>query len=161
MLNTDDYIPKLSNREKIKKLNDKIVINELKIEKNESKRLIINQCVAETQNKLDKLQNKVLLYPDNEKIADEIENSSKRIREGKKILENLNEKLLHQEIALVKLRQKQKAEIKSGLVKYLDEINSNYEKILQDEIKDKQDNEKENELEKLEREIEHIKQLIR
>lgn len=160
MLNTDN-IPKLSNREKIKKLNDKIVNTELKIDKNESKRIILKKCIEETENKLNMLQNKSLKHPDNEKIIDEMEDSGKRIREGNRILENLNEKMLRQEIVLVKFKQKRDAEIKSGLEKYLYNLNSDYEKLHQGLINDsKRDEEKETQLKELKTEIDYIKELI-
>ncbi len=161
MENIDDYIPKLNNKEKIQKLTDKIVNIELKIGKNDSKRLIIKKCIEETEINLKQLQHKASQHPENEKIADEIRNSQNRIKEGHKILKNLNEKLSRREIALLKIKQEKNREIKSGLTKYLDKINSDCEELRQEEINaDKQHNNNKNELEKIGLEIEHIKRLI-
>jgi len=52
MRNLDEYIPELSNKEKILKITEKIVNIELKIDKYESKRPVIKQCIKEMENKM-------------------------------------------------------------------------------------------------------------
>jgi chromosome segregation ATPase len=161
MQNLDEYIPKLGNNGKILKITEKIVNNELKIDKYESKRSVIKQCIKEMENKMFKLHEKSLKYPKNEKIGNEIEDTENKLRKGIKALNGLNDKIIRKEIALIKLKQEKEKEIKSGLTEYLDNINFKHEKLHQEITDDnRHHNDRKIELEKMENEIKHIKQLI-
>lgn len=161
MRNLDEYIPELSNKEKILKITEKIVNIELKIDKYESKRPVIKQCIKEMENKMFRLHKRSLEYPKNQKIGNEIEDTESKLKKGIKILNGLNDKIIRKEIALIKLKQERKKEIKSGLTEYMGKINSRYEKLQEEEIRDNEPHEdRKNELEKIKMEIEHIKRLI-
>ncbi len=156
----DDYILKLENKAKILNMDKKIVNTELEIHKYESRRLIIKKCVQEMINRLVQLQNKASKHPENEKIVDEIEDTEKKIKEGQKILEKLNENLSRSEISLLKLKQEKNREINVGLTKYIVLLNLKYEKLQQGPSAAESDEDKQNRLVEIEREIRHLKRLI-
>jgi len=152
----DDYISKLDNKDKIFNISDKIVKNELKLHKYESKRLIIKKCIHEMENNLVQLQIKTSKSNGNKRINDEIGDTGNKIKEGHKALDKLNEKLSRGEVGLLKLRQDKRKEINRGLIKYLNMLNLKYEKLQQENNESNED--KENK--EIEKEIEHIKRLI-
>lgn len=158
MQKLENYIPKLRNKEKIEDIDDKLINTELKIDKIESKRVIIKNCIKEMENKMFKLREKSINHPNNQKIRDEIENTEDKLKEGIKIRNDLNDKIFRKEIALIKLKQERKEQIKIGLIDYRDEIKLRYEKI-QHEI-NKRNKNNIDELKELKEELEHINLLI-
>lgn len=157
----DDYLPKLKNKEKIWEITEKIVSTELKINKYESRRLIIKECIKEMEKKMFKLHKKSLKYPKSQKIGDEIEDTETKLEKGIKISNDLNDRISRKEIALIKLKQERQREINVGLKKYLDLINLKYEKLQKEDIEhDESHKDKENKLKEIRNEIEHIKRLI-
>lgn len=97
----DLYINKLKNKEEIRDIEEKIVNQKLKIDNIDSERLIIKKCVEEMENKLFKLKNKLLQYPDNEKIEEEIENTEIELNKGNKILNDMNHGLSRKDLTIL------------------------------------------------------------
>ncbi len=158
MQKSEDYIHKLSNKEKIDEFADKLINIGLKIDKIESKRIIIKNCIKEMENKMFKLREKSINHPQNQKIRDEIEDTENKLKEGIKTFNKLNDKIFRKEIALIKLKQERMEEIRRGLINYRDEIKLRHEK-LQHEMNNLNKNDVD-ELKELKEELRLINQLI-
>lgn len=161
MKKLEDYIPKLRNREKIDDIDDNIINIELKIGKMGSKLIVIKSCIKEMENQMFKLREKFLNHPQSQKIRDEIEDMDNKLRDEIKTFNKLNDKICRKEIALIKLKQERKEQIRIGTIAYRDEIKLRHEK-LQHEISKQNvpDKNNVNELKELEDELEYINQLV-
>lgn len=159
MLKSEDYIHKLPNKGKINEIDDKLINMGLEIDKIESKRLIIRNCIKEMENKMFKLREKSVNHPQNQKIGDEIEDTENKLKEGIKAFNKLNDKMTRKEIAIVKLKQQKKEEIRIGLINYLNEVKLRHDTLLFEGYK--QDESKSEKLEELEREMEDINQVLK
>lgn len=161
MQKLEDYIPKLRNREKIDDINNEIINIELKIGKIGSKLIVIKSCIKEMENQMFKLREKCINHPPSQKIRDEIEDADNELKDEIKTFNKLNDKVCRKEIALIKLKQKRKEQIRIGVIAYRDEIKLRHEKLQTKLNRQNKPNKNDiNELKELENELEHINQFI-